>query len=377
MSIAKFETKAGVRYRVNVRDPNGAWYEQRAFDSKEEARKYEAECIRKKAKGTIATKTEDRGLTVTAYYETKWAELCRAEVSKGWQGTQDQIFRDHIKPVIGGRRFAAIQKADVLEVFSKAAEKGLGEQTRLHIYNVLHKMFEDAIEVFEMRESNPVLGKYKPSPPKVEQPFMHPTVALRFLEYCRNDYYGPMVWLMIWAGLRAGEFQTLTWGDISFHTMEIVLTRQWVKKEGRIGPLKGDKPVRLPMTPPLAEYLRSIRPANWKADQMILLSERKKKMVGDKAVWNALQRLCKDFGVEPLSAHGLRHTCGALWKSQGASRADLKILFNHASETSTERYMHDVSDRLIGIAAKFGQTDAPKTPDPQPVKATKRHLALV
>lgn len=369
MSVYKFATSSGVRYRVNVRDPDGSWYEQRVFERKTDAVNYEAECIQKKKKGALAVRVEERGLTVKEYFDNKWARLCRGGVSQGWRDSQDQMFEDHIAPAIGQKRFAGIQKADVLEVFNAAEKKGLGPQMRLHIYNLLHKMFDDSINTFELRESNPVLRKFKPGVPEVEQAFLPPPVALKFLDYCKKDPYGPAVWLMVWAGLRSGELQALRWGSILFASNEIILTEQWVRKERRVGPLKNDKPVRLPMTEPLAEYLLSIRPLDWDRADLILRGKKTGGVADHRSIWLALRRLCKDFGTQPLSAHGFRHTCGALWKSQGASRADLKILFNHSSETSTQRYMHDVPDRLTNIASKFSR--------PVPAKKRKKHLSLV
>ncbi len=58
----------------------------------------------------------------------------------------------------------------------REAEQPLGlgrsEQVVLHVYNTLHKAFEDAIHHFEYLENNPVRRRYKPRVLKRKRTFL-------------------------------------------------------------------------------------------------------------------------------------------------------------------------------------------------------------
>jgi integrase len=341
-------------YKVMVRDFDGQWLPFKTFENKAEARAYEGKLLQEREKGLKASGTRTRDLTLSGYWIT-WAAECRTETGEGWKKKQDQMFRDHIEPVLGKLKLIEITKAQIGLLMAAVKKKGLGPQTRLHIYNLIHKIFHDAIEVHEHREANPVRERFKPSLPVVERPYYKQDQALNWLDTVRDDLLGPALWIMTLCGLRCAEVQTLQIGD--FHLDEedpyILLQRQWVRSEGRLGPLKNKRPVRIPMPATLVEYLREKLPADAQPTDWLFKGRYNGSMISHSSIYKAVVRLTTAFGKK-LSPHELRHTCSEIWVADGATMKDLQALFNHSSEASTRHYDHKPDERLTRISAQVG-----------------------
>jgi integrase len=96
---------------------------------------------------------------------------------------------------------------------------------------------------------------------------------------------------------------------------------------------------------------------------LTLLKRAKLKAVGDLVVVSpnykmleygkyheALRNYCTEVGITVVATHGLRHSTSELYMSHGATRDDLKLLFAHSSNTTTDRYVHDKGTRLTQVA---------------------------
>lgn len=290
-------------------------------------------------------------------------------MGKGWQMAQEQMMRDHIGPYLGEKKFLEIDKAEIAGLFAHLKVKEfihlktkrkitLGAQSRIHVYQLLHRMFEDAIEVFDYRDSNPVLKRFKPQAPVVDRAFFKPSQAHQFLDFVSEHWLGVAFWIMTICGLRTGEMQALQIGDLHLDDSDpyIHLQRQWIRREKRVGPLKNGKPVRVPVPTSLAEYLRKKLPKDAKPTDLVLRGRKFGRMLNHGTIQKALEQICKQAGLHKVTPHELRHTCAELWKDSGATTKDLQNLFNHSSEASTKRYEHKVDERLnrisVGVATK-------------------------
>ena len=58
------------------------------------------------------------------------------------------------------------------------------------------------------------------------------------------------------------------------------------------------------------------------------------------------------YGVQEVASHALRHSASELYMESGASRDDLRILFNHSTSAVTDRYVHDKGERLKDVAKR-------------------------
>lgn len=350
MAIVARKTIGRVRYRVLVRDWDGNWFKTCTFDTKSDAKAHEAELLVKREKGVKAASFSARGITLLGYYEDKWKRIGRAKVGDGWASSQDQMFKDHISPALGGQALIEIAHTDIADLLVDLKRKGLGDQTRLHIYNLLHKIFRDAVEVDQLREGSPVYSVFKPKVTEGAPKFLPPEQALDFLDAVADDPWGPAVWVMVHCGIRSAEIQALRIKDLDLRTGHFTLREQYRRKEKRLAALKNGTWHRYRMPVELVEYLRERIPKRANPEDFFITGKRSGTMVSHGMIWKNIRRLCALAKVPMLSAHPLRHTSTEIWVARGATREDIRRLLNQDSEKTVDRYMHKTDSRQDGLA---------------------------
>jgi integrase len=354
MAIKERKLKDGsIVYRVEVKDPQGKWYPKKQFSRKVDAKLYEASLFAQKGRGEVATEVKHRELTLSEYYHATWKIEARTKVTLGWRASENQMFRDHIEPYLGKAKVIDIHKRDIAKLLADLQEiKGLGGQTVKHVYTMLHGIFKYAIEISEIRDSNPVLGKFKPQVKEYVPKYLKPEDARDFLEAVADHWLGPAIWIMVGTGIRVCELIGLQYGDLDIGNNRLFLRRQWRRKEKRIAEVKNKKAEKpLPIASELAEYLE--RKLSTKAENTDWVIQSKRypgEMASYYTIYNTLKALCKQHRFPLLSPHGLRHTTSGIWNERGARKDDLRDLYNHKHESTTERYNHEVPDRLVELA---------------------------
>ncbi|MCM0604706.1 MAG: site-specific integrase [Xanthomonadaceae bacterium] len=372
MAITTKHNAKGVRYTVRVRDPLGAWYQAQTFDRKIDAEKRELELIQRRMTGSNSMPLELRQMPLSTYWE-KWKVECRTRVSMGWKQSQDTTARKYILPYLGEKRLTEIRSPDIGVLLHTLERKGLSEQSSLHVYNLLHKMFEDAVEFYELIELNPVRKRFRPKVFRTEREFLNPNEAWKLLEVARTHPKGAAVWISILSGLRPGEVQALRWSSIDFDRNQILIRATYNKKTRTVQDHPKQKDWgRAPMPNPLVEFLRE-KSHGKKLDEFVVQGQTGNMLIYDKFVTHELPRLCRLAGVKRVTPHELRHTCTELYVQAGASAEDLRRLLNHKSLSATLRYIHRTDEQLQSIAEKVLQKPKP-TPDPVPLRLVKMKL---
>lgn len=134
------------------------------------------------------------------------------------------------------------------------------EQTVKHIYSLIHKLFEDAVEHCGWLARNPALGRYRPKVPRRERAFLTPQESQRLLAFAQSHYLGPAIYLQILAGLRPSEVQALTWSSVDFERGVILIRAAFNNKEGRLQEHpKQDDWGMAPIPPQLGVFLTDLK----------------------------------------------------------------------------------------------------------------------
>lgn len=68
--------------------------------------------------------------------------------------------------------------------------------------------------------------------------------------------------------------------------------------------------------------------------------------LGEKVVWQMLQRYAESVGVPGIAPHDLRRTCAKLCRAAGGELEQIQLLLGHASVQTTERYLGTRQDLL-------------------------------
>jgi site-specific recombinase XerD len=94
------------------------------------------------------------------------------------------------------------------------------------------------------------------------------------------------------------------------------------------------------------------------------------KMLEYRRYLETLKKYCVDAGIREIATHGLRHSTSEVYMSHGATRDDLRLLFAHSSNSTTDRYVHDRGSRLEkvaeviqlfpGVSKKFPKSETPE-----------------
>jgi integrase len=347
MAIIEAKQKRGKVYRVRVRDSIGRWHPCKTFARKVDAVRHERELITLNDKGVEASSIESRNKSVQEFL-SEW--IRHRDVSDGWRISQDQMLRDYIAPAIGSRKMTSICPMDISNVLSHMASMGRGPQTRRHVYNILRKMFSDAVEN-DLLLKSPVKRQHCPKIPKRHRTYLKPEDARKLLVESRNSPYGAAIWLGVLSGLRPGEIIALQWDSVDLELGKIQIRRDYKKKVRRIedNPKQGDWG-RAPMPPELCEYLRIVRQE--KRSDVFVACNPLGEMMSYEGLLNQLTRLCKQASVSRITPHEMRHTATGMYLDMGATVEEVRKLLNHASPSTTMTYVHDVDRRLTEIASK-------------------------
>ena len=80
-----------------------------------------------------------------------------------------------------------------------------------------------------------------------------------------------------------------------------------------------------------------------------MVSSINQEMLSYHSYCDALKKYCREAGVPEVSSHALRHSAAEIYMEHGATRDDLRVLFNHSSSAVTDRYVHDKGERLARV----------------------------
>jgi integrase len=359
MAIVKRKTREGLTFQVKVLDRCRKWYPTRSFRNLDEAQAEEARLNALKRKGLFASTHEAKTVTVQEYWEV-WSQENRTDTSEGWKISEDQMYRDHLAPVLGSHLMVEVNSPMIGRALNRMKERGLSDQTRLHAYTLVHKMFRDAVEYYEMLGANPAKARFhRPKVRKVHRSFLPPAQAFHLLDHSRTHrYMGPPVWCQTLAGLRVEAVMGLDWSAIYWDTDQILIRRAWKQKVGRMEDFpKGRDWEYVPMTPLLKDYLWGIWVSLGRPSEGFVCPGVKGGMLPYETYLRALRRLCESAGVPLVTTHELRHTCTELFVNAGANAEDLRRLLNHKSVATTMRYIHRTDERLNAVA---GMIKAPE-----------------
>lgn len=343
MAVIERRHKTKTSYRVMVRDKQGSFYPIRSFDSELDAKEYELKLLKDKEAGRVAFSKDSRTTDFRTYWEV-WSQDSVRKASPGWRISQNQMMRDYIMPVLGDKILADIDKPLIGELIQRMEKMGRSGNTVKHVYALLHVMFKDAVEYYEMLPKNPVVARFhRPGVVRREQPFLRPQEVWNLLETARSHYLGAAVWLGALSALRISEIQALTGDKLFFDEGYILVSRAYNRKIGALQDYPKQKDwARSPMPRVLVEYLRDL---NIRPGEFVVKGAGGGMMPYETFLPN-LRRLCKAAGVPEISTHGLRHSATELWANQGASTEDIRRLLNHSSLNSTAHYIHRTNERL-------------------------------
>lgn len=350
MAIVRRIRKKQVLYQARIRGSDGKWITGALCETKKAAKVIEAELIKKKSKGVLTTQWTSR-ITIHEYFLT-WEKATRNPgPTAGWRKSQLQMYRDYIHSKLGRKKLSDVRPFHIQEVLSFVASLKRSPQTQLHVYSLLHKLFGDAIELFQIIDVSPVKRSLKPKLPQKESRYLSVEEATRLLVYSKDKPFGLGIWLGLLGGMRIGEIQYLKFEHLDLENGIINIQGTYARKERQFRNYpKGKRWHKVKMPPELKTFCMEEK---LKSTSEFVVPSFSGKHLSYHAFSDRLKKYCSELGIKPISTHVLRHSASELYMQHGASRDDLRILFNHSSGSVTDRYVHDKGERLGKIAGEL------------------------
>jgi site-specific recombinase XerD len=159
----------------------------------------------------------------------------------------------------------------------------------------------------------------------------------------RRDY--AIVVLLSRLGLRAREAASIRAGDIDWRAGTVLVRG------------KGGRDERLPLPADvgaaIADYCRHARPAGSSSGMLFLHARAPYGPVSSSTVGHVVMRACQRAGLEPASAHQLRHAAATAMRRAGAPLSEIGQLLRHRNEGTTSRYGTIDPDELAPVMAAW------------------------
>ncbi|MGK5088962.1 site-specific integrase [Bdellovibrionota bacterium FG-2] len=347
MAIIKRRTKHGWSYQVKVEGSDGKCISE-TFNTKREAERRNEELKRQKYGGSFVSNVI-RQLTLDEYFAIWDRDTKGTKSAPAWRESQIQMYQDYVQPIIGNVRLHVITPAFVLQVLQGAKLAGLASQSVRHVYNLLHKVFRDAVETHQFLERSPVRRNDKPNIEEKEADFLELADIKRLLAHVEGKPYEVAIWLGVYVGLRVGEVQALIWDNIDFTNGILHVRRTYVRREQCFKEYpKGKRwhDIAIPL-----ELLAILNREKAKAKSEYVATGPDAPQVSYESYLRILKRYCNELGLKDLGTHNLRHSTAGLWMAFGASKSDIGMLFAHSSQKVTERYIHFQTAKHLGKIA--------------------------
>jgi integrase len=331
-------------FQVKVQLQDGSWVCE-TFQRKRDAETCNAKVKAEKRRGNLGVYGYQ--ITLGDFFD-EWYEWAKTTATPAWRVQQKVMFEKHIEPNLGERTLAEIRTADIAQLLTNMSERGFSPAMSNHVFTFLRKLYNDAAEVFDIIVKNPVKRNLKQRLPVRESKYLNASEAAKLLATCRNDPYGLPIWLGLFLGLRIGEIQALRWSDVDLVEGVMHIRRAYSKHDRVFRDYPKGKRHHSKTIP--IELLELLREAQVTATGELVVMPPKWNMLD---YWDFRRQLlarCEQAGVQPITAHGLRHSSTELYIAHGATKDDLQRLLAHTSVATTERYIHDKGTQLEKVA---------------------------
>jgi integrase len=233
VSVQRYDTADGVRWRVRWREANGRM-RSRSLTSKREATAFDADVRARKFQGQALPRPGRETLAV-AYDD--WFRLHASTLAPATQRTYRAVWDAHVRGRFDHHRLN--------ELTADMRERGVGPAAQRKVLVVISAVLTACVE-WKKIATNPVLRMRKPPASRQSFPRPFPPVVVerirtRMMRRETKDITATralgdaaLVSLMSYCGLRPAEALALTWGDVQVKTLIV----DKALRDGEIGPTK-------------------------------------------------------------------------------------------------------------------------------------------
>jgi len=189
-------------------------------------------------------------------YMIKWFNAYKkGEGALKTQSMYRNCINKHINPALGKRRVKEITSTDCQELIkSITSSKSLAHKVRITLNQIFKAAVADKIIDF-----NPVGNTKIVAPDKPKREFLSDDQRELLLEVLQGHRIYPLIYTMLYTGMRQGEALALTWTDVDIENKIICVTKamEYENSKPRVKPPKTENGIRdIPMSEDLVNFLQ-------------------------------------------------------------------------------------------------------------------------
>lgn len=355
-TITPYETRAGRRYRVRYRKPDGKQTDKRGFTTKRDAQMFLNSVEVDKSQGTYIDPTAGR---------TRVRDLWPI-YEAGAQGlkpttlySKEIAWRIRVQPAFGEREVSSIRPSEVMTWVSGMIGEGSSRETIAAATTVLRGIFDIAV-ADRLVPSSPMGAVRLPKKRRKRKVYLTHQDVKRLAEASK---YPEFVYTLAYCGLRWGEAAGLKVGDVDVKRRRLHLRDNVTEVGGKAwqeGTLKNHE-ARSVAIPPF--LMTMYRPMLLRPDgERMFVTETGNVMLNSRSTksWKSqnksegwFTRAKKAAGLE-VTPHDLRHTAASLAVSSGANVKVVQRMLGHKSAAMTlDTYAELWDDDLDTVASSL------------------------
>ena len=257
-----------------------------------------------------------------------------------------QAMQDVILPDLGAMHLDELRRADLQRLAERQCKKGKGASTVRNTLLPVRAIYRRAMQLEDV-SVNPTLGLQLPASRGRRERVAAPAEAAELLAVLPE--LDRALWATaMFAGLRLGELQSLTWRDVDLDAGVLTVRNSWDRKAGVVLP----KTRAGRRTVPIAQALRrELRAHVFRSGRRtgLVFGRTGELPFSHSGIQDRADRAWKEAGLTRLTYHECRHTFASLLIAAGLSAQrnpmaiakELSKFVGHASITQTlDRYGH-------------------------------------
>ncbi|MCS4277403.1 integrase [Mycetocola sp. BIGb0189] len=354
-TIKPYSTKAGLRYRVRYRKPDGTQTDKRGFTTQRDAKLFLSSVDVKKASGQYVDPTQGKRLVEDLAETWKTGKLSTLKPSS--RAVMETSWRVHGRAKWGKRQIASIRPSEVSAWIGElqSGDKPLAAQTIRRAVFVLSGVLEIAVQD-GILHSNPARGIKLPAKAKKPAKYLtHAQVEILAKKSSRPD----LIRFMAYTGMRWGEIAALQKQHLNLSKKRIRIESNvvLVNRKNEFGTPKSgaSRTVGVPvfLVFPLSGLVAG-RPETafvFGSDDAPLPRPNAEQSWFAGAVKKAI---AEDETFPDITPHDMRHTAASLAVSAGANVKAVQRMLGHASAAMTlDIYADLFDDDLDAVAEKM------------------------
>ncbi len=282
------------------------------------------------------------------------------------------VIKNHVNPAMGRIRLQHLEPWHIQKYYAQKMREGNLDSNSVHKHHILlHTALQLAFRQRILRE-NPADRVEPPREHPTRQFYYTPEQLRELFRVVEGHWLELVVKLGAYLGLRRGEICGLRWSDVDFehYIIRIRLTRttaghRVVEKEPKTK--SSIRTLGIAGLDDLNQLLQSIRKEQLKLaedqedylDSGYVLTDPHGRPRHPNSVTWAFHIFVTDYGLPPITVHGLRHTFASLANSARIPLVDIGKALGHKDVSITGRVYTHIFDQthqevLNTVAARIG-----------------------